>query len=239
MLLDSNPNAAFLRLQSSPKGISVAEAANRLANSQSATSTHTRDTDLRLVLRQFKSPLVLLLLVAMSISATLGDRLDAIIVFAVIAMSTLMGFWQERRAAHTLAALLKVIQTHTSVLRDDVVIDVPSDQIVAGDVVVLNAGDAIPGDGLILDAKDLFVDESVLTGESYPAEKEAFSAKSNNPPESTKSNFVYEGTHVISGTARVIVARTGSTTELGKISDHLRAQMPETNFETRPFADSW
>lgn len=232
MLLDSNPNAAFLRLQSSPKGISVAEAANRLANSQSATSTHTRDTDLRLLLRQFKSPLVLLLLVAMSISATLGDRLDAIIVFAVIAMSTLMGFWQERRAAHTLAALLKVIQTHTSVLRDDVVIDVPSDQIVAGDVVVLNAGDAIPGDGLILDAKDLFVDESVLTGESYPAEKEAFSAKSNNPPESTKSNFVYEGTHVISGTARVIVARTGSATELGKISDHLRAQMPETNFET-------
>ena len=175
----------------------------------------------------------------MSISATLGDRLDAIIVFAVIAMSTLMGFWQERRAAHTLAALLKVIQNHTSVLRDDVVIDVPSDQIVTGDVVVLNAGDAIPGDGLILDAKDLFVDESVLTGESYPAEKEAFSAKSNNPSESTKSNFVYEGTHVISGTARVIVARTGSATELGKISDHLRAQMPETNFETRPFADSW
>lgn len=232
MLLDSNLKSAFVRLKSTPQGLSGTDASSRLTASRSIASLQSRDSDLRLLLRQFKSPLVMLLLVAMSISATLGDRLDALIVFGVIAMSTLMGFWQERRAAHALAALLKVIQTHSTVLRDGIPVEVPSDQIVYGDVIVLNAGDAIPGDGLILEAKDLFVDESVLTGESYPAEKEACKDTEENATEAVKSNFVYEGTHVISGIARVIIARTGSATELGKISEHLQAKMPETNFET-------
>ena len=232
MLLESNLKSAFVRLKSTPQGLSGTDASSRLTASRSIASLQSRDSDLRLLLRQFKSPLVLLLLVAMSISATLGDRLDALIVFGVIAMSTLMGFWQERRSAHALAALLKVIQTHSTVLRDGIPVEVPSDQIVYGDVIVLNAGDAIPGDGLILEAKDLFVDESVLTGESYPAEKEACKDTEENATEAVKSNFVYEGTHVISGIARVIIARTGSATELGKISEHLQAKMPETNFET-------
>jgi len=232
MLLESNLKSAFVRLKSTPQGLSGTDASSRLTASRSIASLQYRDSDLRLLLRQFKSPLVLLLLVAMSISATLGDRLDALIVFGVIAMSTLMGFWQERRSAHALAALLKVIQTHSTVLRDGIPVEVPSDQIVYGDVIVLNAGDAIPGDGLILEAKDLFVDESVLTGESYPAEKEACKDTEENATEAVKSNFVYEGTHVISGIARVIIARTGSATELGKISEHLQAKMPETNFET-------
>lgn len=233
MLLDATPKAAFDRLKSSPEGLSGAEASRRLAQSRKGASLHARDSDLRLLLRQFRSPLVLLLLVAMSISASLGDRLDALIVFGVIAMSTLMGFWQERRAAHALAALLNVIQTHSTVLRDGNAVELPSDRVVAGDVILLNAGDAIPGDGLLLEARDLFIDESVLTGESYPAEKEAFITTGEQSPEAPQPNVcVYEGTHVISGTARVLVAKTGSETELGKIGEHLQSQAPETNFET-------
>jgi Mg2+-importing ATPase len=160
----------------------------------------------------------------MSISASLGDRLDALIVFGVIAMSTLMGFWQERRAAHALAALLEVSQTHSTVLRNGNAVELPSDRVVAGDVILLNAGDAIPGDGLLLEARDLFIDESELTGESYPAEKEAFITTGEQSPEVPQPNVcVYEGTHVISGTARVLVAKTGSETELGKIGEHLQS----------------
>jgi E1-E2 ATPase len=103
-----------------------------------------------------------MLLVAVTISLFLGDYMDAVIVGAVVLMSTLLGFWQELRAANALAALLAVIQAKATVLRDGQEVDAPFDQVIVGDVIVLNAGGTIPGDGILLEAKDLFVDESAL-----------------------------------------------------------------------------
>ena len=124
-----------------------------------------------LLLNQFRSPLVLLLLAAMAISLSIGERMDVLMVLAVVLMSTMLGFWQEYRASNAVAALLNLIQTKATVLRDGIEVEIPADEVVKGDIAILNAGDTIPGDGVLIESKDLFVDESALTGESYPSEK--------------------------------------------------------------------
>ncbi len=128
---------------------------------------------LALLINQFRSPLFLLLLAAMVLSFLLGDRMDALIVFSVVLMSTLLGFAQEYRAANAVAALLSTIMIKATVLRDGINMELPISEIVPGDVVLLSAGDTVPGDGLLLASKDLFVDESTLTGESYLLANEA------------------------------------------------------------------
>ena len=222
-------DAALAQVSSTREGLTSADAAGRLARA-SARLHKTGGGTWRLLLNQFRSPLVILLLVAMTISAFLGDKMDVLIVSTVVLMSTLLGFWQEYRAANAVAALLAVIQAKATVLRDGKQIDLPMNQIVAGDVVMLSAGDTIPGDGLLIESKDLFVDESALTGESYPAEKKV-GAVAENARQSERFNSVYEGTHVVSGTARVLVVNTGADTEFGAISERLRLRAPETDFE--------
>lgn len=175
--------------------------------------------------RQFRSPLVMLLLGAMLLSLGLGDRTDALVVLAVILLSTLLGFWQEYRAARAVATLLALVQTRAAVRRGGRVREVAAEEVVRGDVVVLGAGDAIPGDGLLVESKDLYVDESALTGESYPAEKEAEAGPGG------RSHAVYQGTHVVSGSAAFLVLATGADTEFGAIAERLRLRPPETDFE--------
>lgn len=222
-------DAALSQVRSRSGGLTSAEAATRLAEA----STRLRKTSRgpwRLLLNQFRSPLVILLLVAMSISAFLGDKMDVLIVSTVVLMSTLLGFWQEYRAANAVAALLAMIQARATVLRDGQKVEVPAEQVVPGDVVLLSAGDTIPGDALLLESKDLFVDESALTGESYPAEKKA-GAVASDARQSERTNAVFEGTHVVSGTAHVLIMATGADTEFGAISERLRLRAPETEFE--------
>lgn len=222
-------DAALSQVRSRSSGLTSAEAATRLAESRTRLRKSTGSA-WRLLLNQFRSPLVILLLVAMTISAFLGDKMDVLIVSTVVLMSTLLGFWQEYRAANAVAALLAMIQARATVLRDDQKIEVPAEQVVPGDVILLSAGDTIPGDGLLLESKDLFVDESALTGESYPAEKKA-GAVAADARQSERSNAVFEGTHVVSGTARVLIMCTGADTEFGAISERLRLRAPETDFE--------
>jgi Mg2+-importing ATPase len=221
--------AALAQVHSKSEGLTAADAAERLALAN-ARQHKTKGGTLRLLLNQFRSPLVILLLVAMTISSFLGDKMDVLIVSTVVLMSTLLGFWQEYRAANAVAALLAVIQAKATVLRDDRKIDLPMKEIVPGDVVMLSAGDTIPGDGLLIESKDLFVDESALTGESYPAEKKV-GAVAEDARQSERFNAVFEGTHVVSGTARVLVVNTGADTEFGAISERLRLRAPETDFE--------
>lgn len=222
-------DAALAQVSSNRDGLTSTEAAARLARDK-AGMHKSSGGPWRLLLNQFRSPLVILLLVAMVISSFLGDKMDVVIVSTVVLMSTLLGFWQEYRAANAVAALLAVIQAKATVLRDGRTMDLPADQIVSGDVVMLSAGDTIPGDGLLIESKDLFVDESALTGESYPAEKKV-GAVAENARQSERFNAVFEGTHVVSGTARVLVVHTGAETEFGAISERLRLRAPETDFE--------
>lgn len=166
----------------------------------------------------------------MAISLSIGERMDVLMVLAVVLMSTMLGFWQEYRASNAVAALLNLIQTKATVLRDGIEVEIPADEVVKGDIAILNAGDTISGDGVLIESKDLFVDESALTGESYPSEKNTGSVP-ENAKQSERTNAVFEGTHVVSGTARALIMTTGTQTELGRISERLRLRAPETEFE--------
>ena len=219
------------QLHTTPRGLSSVEAQTRLMQiGPNANRGRAEVTWPRLLLNQFKSPLVLLLVFAMALSFFLGETTDALIVLSVVLLSALLGFFQEYRAANTMAKLLAIIKTRVSVMRDGAAVDVPAEQIVPGDIVLLSAGDAIPADGVLLEANDVFVDEATLTGESYPAEKGAAITPADAPL-SGRSNVLFQGTHVVSGMAKALIVHTGVQTEFGQIYQHLQHPPPETEFE--------
>ncbi len=218
-------------MDATPRGLSSAEAQARLKQvGPNAQHTKADITGLRLLLNQFKNPLVLLLVFAMALSFFLGETADALIVLSVVLLSALLGFFQEYRAANAVAKLLAIINTKVSVLRDGVASAMPTEQVVPGDIILLSAGDAIPADSALLEAKDVFVDEAALTGESYPAEKSIELAPADAPL-SARANALFQGTHVVSGTAKALVVHTGEQTEFGQIYQHLQRPPPETEFE--------
>ncbi len=219
------------RLRCTPQGLSAEEARRRLAGGPPHLIKAGRWTRaLSLLIAQFKSPIILILLMAAGLSLFLGDVTDASIIFVIVLASGLLGFGQEWGAADALGKLLALVQTRASVLRDGRPVDVPTDQVVPGDVVILHAGDIIPGDGRILDESDLFVAEAALTGETFPVEK-AVGAVPPDSPLGQRTNCVFLGTSVVSGTARLLVVHTGQDTEFGRISGSLRLRPPETGFE--------
>ena len=190
-----------------------------------------RRTDvLTLLVAQFKSPLILILLGAVILSFFLNEPVDALIIIAIILLSGVLGFWQEKRAADAVKALLAIVRIESRVVRDGVEIDIPAEEVVPGDICVLNAGDIIPGDAAILESKDLFIDEAALTGESFPAEKET-GIVARETQLMKRKNSLFMGTHVVSGTARALVIFTGASTEFGKVSERLRLKPAETEFE--------
>ncbi len=156
--------------------------------------------------------------------------MNATIILVIILASSLLGFWQERGAANAVEKLLAVVQTKATVLRDGNQKDVPVEGIVPGDVVLLSAGDLIPGDCLVLESKDFFVNEASLTGETFPTEK-TIGILPPKTPLSQRTNSLFMGTNVVSGNAQVVVTGTGSETEFGKISDRLKLRPPATEFE--------
>lgn len=156
--------------------------------------------------------------------------MDASIIIAIILLTSVLGFWQEKRAADAVKSLLAIVKIEVRVLRDGVEIDIPADEVVPGDICILNAGDIIPGDAAILDSKDLFVDEACLTGESFPAEKQV-GLVAGETPLMKRSNNLFMGTHVVSGNARALLILTGASTEFGKVSERVRLAPAETQFE--------
>jgi Mg2+-importing ATPase len=189
-----------------------------------------RSNAITLLLTQFKSPLILILIFAGALSFFLGDSVNAAIILTIILISSLLGFWQERGAANAVEKLLAIVQTKATVFRDGTQKEIPVEKIVPGDIIHLNAGDLIPGDSIIIESKDLFVNESSLTGETFPAEKNV-----GILPQATtlsqRTNSLFMGTNVVSGDAQAIIVGTGLQTEFGKVSAHLKLRPPETEFE--------
>jgi Mg2+-importing ATPase len=219
------------RLRTSPRGLSGDDARERLARFGHNTLKPKRKTgDLTLLLSQFRSPIILILIFAAGLSWFLQDHTDAAIILAIIIISSLLGFWQERAAADAVRKLLATIQTSVEVFRDGTVVEVPLEEIVPGDVIQLSAGVSIPGDSLILDSRDMFVDEATLTGETYPVEKAA-GVLPPDTPLAKRTNSLFMGTHVVSGSAKAIAVLTGTKTEFGKVAQRLRLRPPETEFE--------
>ncbi|GAB6142068.1 magnesium-translocating P-type ATPase [Methylosoma difficile] len=221
----------FVELDTSLQGLSAGKARLRLAKVGANRLNKGNETsNLRLFLAQFKNAIILILLFATALSFFLHEHVDAAIILVIVMVSGCLGFWQEKGAADAIRQLLAIVQITVRVLRDGVEVDIAADLIVPGDLVVLHAGDVIPADCLLMTADNLFVDEAILTGESYPAEKLP-GVLAKDTPLSQRSNALWMGTHVQSGSATALVIATGANTEFGKLSQRLKFKAPETDFE--------
>jgi Mg2+-importing ATPase len=218
-------------LESDPAGLTETEAERRLATEGANRLQPRHGTGvLHELLRQFSQPIVLILLVATALSLLLGDRVDALIILLIVALSGLLGFWQEHGATVTVARLLEQVQIHVEVRRGGQVVSVHPDDVARGDVVVLRAGDVVPCDCRVLTAQTLQVDESALTGETYPRHKHPEPAAAGAPL-AERHSALFQRSHVVSGQAEAVAVVTGQGTELGEMSRALTAAPPPTSFE--------
>ncbi|PLP55618.1 magnesium-translocating P-type ATPase [Mesorhizobium loti] len=225
-----DPDVLVRQLGSSPSGLSNTEAQSRLASyGQNLLSARSGPTAFAAFARQFRSPLVLILVFAALISAFVGEGHEAVIIGAIVLASCLLSFSQEYSASRVMQALRQRIARQAKVLRDGVECAIKVEDLVPGDVISLSAGDLIPADGVIVEARDFNVSEAALTGETFPVVKspgrsaaEAGLAK--------RTNAVFAGTSVRSGTARVLIATTGARTEFASIAEALERAVPETDF---------
>jgi Mg2+-importing ATPase len=214
-----------------PEGLSSPEAKQRLMDyGANLLKPPKRSDTLSLLFAQFKSPIILTLVFAAGLSFFLQDPIDAVIILFIVLISGLLGFWQERGAVDAVNKLLAIVSIKTAVFRDGKTADIVLEDVVPGDIIILHAGDAIPADSLIIESKDFFVDEATLTGETYPVEKAAELLPAETPL-SGRTNCVFMGTHVISGTGKAVVVFTGQQAEFGKISERLKLRPQETEFE--------
>ncbi|MDD5244625.1 MAG: magnesium-translocating P-type ATPase [Syntrophorhabdaceae bacterium] len=226
-----SPDTVLTRLQTTPDGLTGAEEQKRLeVFGYNTLKQKKRNDSLTLFLTQFKSPIIIILLFATGLSFVLRDVTDALIILAIVLISGVLGFWQERGAVNAVRRLLSIVQVNTTALRDGEFREVPVEEIVPGDIVTLSAGDIIPGDCLIIESRDFFVDEATLTGETFPVDKEAGTLNEATPL-SRRTNTLFMGTHVVSGSGKAVVVYTGKNTEFGKVSEELRFRPPETEFE--------
>jgi P-type Mg2+ transporter len=184
-----------------------------------------------LLISQFKSPIIVIFIFTSILSFFLGQIEDSLIIISIVIVSGLLGFWQEKGATDAITKLLAIVQLKTTVLRDKKIQEIPFEDVVPGDIVMLKSGDSMPADCIIIESRDLFVNEATLTGETYPVEKSANIVLPEETPLRERTNSIFMGTFVVSGTAKALVIKTGANTELGKISYRLRSKIPETEFE--------
>ncbi|RAM49996.1 MAG: magnesium-translocating P-type ATPase [Hapalosiphonaceae cyanobacterium JJU2] len=228
----SIPTAKLLEeLQTTPQGLTDQEAKLRLMRYGFNLLKPKRKLDaFMLLVAQFQSPVILILIFAAGLSFFVHDHTDGLIILAIVFVSGLLGFWQEWGAADAVEKLLAIVQAKVVVRRNNNTQTVSPEEIVPGDVFVLTAGGTIPGDCVILKSKDLFVDEAALTGETYPVAKITGVLPSETPL-SQRTNVLFMGTHIVSGQGEAVVVYTGKHTEFGKVSERLQLRPPETDFE--------
>ncbi|MCL6465595.1 MAG: cation-translocating P-type ATPase [candidate division WOR-3 bacterium] len=215
------------------KGLSKEEAQNRLQRfGKNVLKEREIRSPLSILLSQFTSVMVIMLLFAGVVSMFLGETVDAVAIFAIVVLNSILGFVQEFRAEKALQALKRLAMPKVRVCRNGVVADAPAQDLVPGDIVLLEAGSNIPADGRLLEAVNLRVQEAALTGESEPVDKEskpqAMAAHGAVPDgEHRAKNMVFMGTAVVAGRGRMVVTETGMRTELGKIADMLQTTKRE------------
>jgi P-type Mg2+ transporter len=219
----ADQGALMKSLGSGSVGLGADEATRILAKvGPNSVEEATRLTALRLLLRQFESPLVLILTFAAAMSLALQQWVDAGIILAIVVGSALLSFFQEYRASTAVEELKKRLALTARVLRDGMEQSVPVAQIVPGDLILLSAGNLIPVDGRVIEAQDFLVSEASMTGESFPVEKRAGQVRVDAPI-TERTNTVFMGASVRSGSAKVLAVNTGRKTEFGAIAARLRA----------------
>jgi Mg2+-importing ATPase len=218
-------------LCSAPEGLSAEEADRRLVQlGPNALETKKKATAPGVFLNQFKSPIILILLFATGVSAVLKDWVDALIILVIVLGSALLSFFQEYSASTAAEKLRSQVTVKASVLRDGQARQVPAEEVVPGDVVLLSAGNLVPADGVLLEAHDFFVNQAVLTGETFPVEK-CPDPVATDAGLTGRTNCVFMGTNVSSGSAQALIVQTGAATAFGQIAKKLTLRPPETEFE--------
>ena len=224
---------ALRELGVTPAGLTPAEAAARLERVGPNTLREEKGVSAwHLLLVQFKNFLILLLLAATALSLLLGHTLDATVIFGIVIVSALLGFYQEFRAERAMQALKAMASPTASVIRGGEPIEVASADVVPGDVLILRAGDRVPADARLLEAVNLKTEEASLTGESTAVEKDAHAVLGADAAVGDRRNMVFAGTAVTYGRGQAVVTATGMQTEFGRIAKMLQ----EVEEEPSPLA---
>ncbi|SBW00211.1 Calcium-transporting ATPase [uncultured Eubacteriales bacterium] len=176
---------------------------------------------LQMALEQLKDFLVLILIAAAVISIFLGEALEGAVILAIVVLNTFLGVYQENKASNALKALKEMASPHAKVLRDGQVVEIASQDVVPGDVVILDAGDYIPADLRLIETVNLKIDEAALTGESVPVEKDASAVLDGEASLGDRINCAYMGTVITYGRGKGIITETGMKTQMGNIAGML------------------
>ena len=227
---NTTPSYWYEKLNSSANGLSQAVAHKLYLEASGVTKVRSRFVkDCILFLGQFKSPLMLLLLGAVVLSAFLGDTSDVFIILFIVLSTGILSFYQERNASKVVEQLQSMISLKSTVYRDGKLEKIDSSTIVVGDVISFQAGDRIPADCLLIESNELNANEASLTGESYPVRKEVGELDISTEL-SKRTNCLWEGTNIVSGNAKALVINTGKDTIFGTIAQSATTTV-ETTFE--------
>ena len=227
-----DPPELMRRLDTTESGLSQVEAAARLERYGRNELREARQlSSLAMLWRQLQSPLLLLLVFAAIASGLTGEWIDAAIVMTIVITTVLIGFSREYSAQSAAATLGARLRAHCTVLRDGLPRQIANEEVVPGDVVTLAAGSLVPADAVVLEATDFFVNQAVLTGESFPVEKTPGVIADRSATIVERTACVFLGSNVRSGTARCLVVATGPATEFGAIAHRLSLRPPETEFD--------
>ena len=222
----------FKELMTSWSGLSAEEAASRLdRNGYNEPAKKKKRTVMWQILQKFWDPLILILIVICLFSLFFGEQIQALLVLLMIFLSVFLSFTQEYRSHKEAEKLSELVRATATVHRDGEKTEIRMREIVLGDIVDLYAGDMIPADLRILSCKDLFINQSSLTGESFPIEKSAVPVKTEGIPVTSLGNIAFMGSSVVSGTALGLVIKTGIDTQFGEISRRLATIRTMTSFD--------
>ena len=217
---NQKPEELFSTLETDPEeGLSSTEASKRLEKDGKTVLPEAKKVSpLELFLKQFASFMIYILLGAIGLSLFLRDYKDAILIGIVVIVNAIIGFYQEYKAEKTLASLKKMASPTAKVLRDGQIDEIATAKLVKGDIVILEEGDLIPADVRLFESVGLSINESILTGESVPSQKDADDLIENKVAVGDQLNMAFMGTIIASGNGRGVVTATGAITQIGRIA---------------------
>jgi Mg2+-importing ATPase len=232
------------QLGSSANGLSSEQAAKKLGEvGPNAVAAGGRKSVFSDLLNRCRNPLVIQLLIIAAVcyatGDTVSDKISAYIVLGMVFLSVFLSYFQETRSTRAVEKLQKMVKTTVTVLRDGKETEVPLEEIVPGDIIILAAGSLIPADLRVLSAKDFFVTQSALTGESMPVEKNADSNQAAGRTAFEYTNACFMGSNVLSGSARAVVLTTGKKTFFGSLAEKMLAKRDPTNFDKGVHSFTW
>lgn len=219
---------------STPTGLTASTALEKLqSDGPNQLLAKKKKSPVFLFLQQFLNVMSLVLIGAAVVSGIVGELSDTYVILVIILLNAIIGFVQEYRAEKAMEALSKLAVPNTKVLRDSKPVDIPSSELVKGDIVLLEAGATVPADLRLLEVHSLKIEEAGLTGESQPVDKTTDLLKEESMPLGDRTNMAFSGTNVTNGRAKGIVVATGMETELGKIAGMLQEEGSETPLQKR------